>query len=100
MSFKVLLQGSQFYKYLQSLTATCLSADGVCKIQGAVKVWDWKHFLRAAGGKWGSFTHLKYKYELEAFGHRQYNSVCKISFIFELKEMVFQVAVFHIAIMN
>jgi len=38
MSFKVLLQGSQLYKYLQSLTATSLSADGVCKIQVAVKV--------------------------------------------------------------
>lgn len=35
---KILLQGSQLYKYLETLTATCLSAGEVCKIHGTVKV--------------------------------------------------------------
>lgn len=37
---KILLQGSQLYKYLESLEATCLSAGEVCKMHGAVKVSD------------------------------------------------------------
>lgn len=38
--FKILLQGSQLYKYLENLEATCLSAGEVCKMHGAVKVSD------------------------------------------------------------
>lgn len=52
--FKILLHGSQLYKYLESLEATCLSAGAVCKIHGAVKISDWKHFLWTAGENWAA----------------------------------------------
>lgn len=51
---KILLQGSQLYKYLESLEATCLSAGEVCKMHGAVKVSDGKHFLWTAGENWAA----------------------------------------------